>query len=296
MSTGDFLFQGNLPTAFTNQITSTSTMPDWWQAAAQGLISRASQIAAQPFPTYSGPQVAGMDPLQQNAYNRVNFYVPGVNQQLSNANNMATTAGKLFDQNDFSQFMNPYTSNVVNDIATLGNRNLIENVLPKVNDTFTGAGQFGSSRNADFTLRAIRDNQQTISQQQNQALNQGFQNSMQNYQNAQQNLGEQGKNLGALAALTQQQGQGQLAFENALGTQNQQLTQKNLDVAKTDFMNQANYPLQMLNQLNSVIRGFQPAGGTYSYGTTPVQGTGNLSPLQSIPNILNASYGSQSNQ
>ena len=34
--------------------------------------------------------------------------------------------------------------------------------MPGVNSTFTGNGQFGSTRNADFLNRAIRDNQQTL--------------------------------------------------------------------------------------------------------------------------------------
>lgn len=74
------------------------------------------------------------------------------------------------------EYMSPYTDAVVNRIADLGNRNLMENILPKVNDTFTGgsAAQFGRERHADITGRAIRDTQESILGQQSEALERGY--------------------------------------------------------------------------------------------------------------------------
>ena len=72
------------------------------------------------------------------------------------------TQGAQFDPNQLQKFMNPYVNDAANSLITQSNRNLMENVLPGVNSTFVGNGQFGSSRNADFTNRAIRDNQQTL--------------------------------------------------------------------------------------------------------------------------------------
>lgn len=90
-----------------------------------------------------------------------------LNNVMGNWYNQDPTQGALgqyaqFDPTKQQQFMNPYTQNVVNEQARLSNQNLFENVLPQVNSTFTGAGQFGSTRNADFTNRAIRDQQQTL--------------------------------------------------------------------------------------------------------------------------------------
>ena len=67
-----------------------------------------------------------------------------------------------YDPSKMSEFMNPYTSNVIDANNQASNQNLTENILPAVNSTFTGNGQFGSTRNADFENRAIRDNQQTL--------------------------------------------------------------------------------------------------------------------------------------
>lgn len=80
------------------------------------------------------------------------------------------TNGSEFSADKLSQYTNPYLTGVNNEIARLANQNLTENVLPGVNSTFTGAGQFGSTRNGDFVARALRDNQATISGQQAKVL------------------------------------------------------------------------------------------------------------------------------
>ena len=90
-----------------------------------------------------------------------------LNSVMGNWYNQDPTQGALgqyaqYDPNNLSQYTNPYVQNVVNANNQQSNQNLQENILPGVNSTFTGNGQFGSTRNADFTNRAIRDNQQTL--------------------------------------------------------------------------------------------------------------------------------------
>ena len=75
-----------------------------------------------------------------------------------------------YDPSKAQEFMNPYTTNVVDEQARLSNQNLFENVLPGVNSTFAGNGQFGSTRNADFTNRAIRDQGYNLAGQMGQTL------------------------------------------------------------------------------------------------------------------------------
>jgi hypothetical protein len=61
------------------------------------------------------------------------------------------------------EWMNPYTGRINDEIARLGNQNLMEGVIPGINTTFVGDGQFGSTRNGEFMNRALRDNQTLIS-------------------------------------------------------------------------------------------------------------------------------------
>lgn len=71
-------------------------------------------------------------------------------------------------------YTSPYTSSVVDEIGRLGTRNLTENIMPAINGSFIGSGQFGSQANADIIGRSIRDAQADISGKQASALESGY--------------------------------------------------------------------------------------------------------------------------
>ena len=98
-----------------------------------------------------------------------------------------------------SQYMSPYTDSVVNEIARKGTQNLMENILPGVNQTFTGNGMFGGSRHADFTDRAIRDAATGIAGEQAKALESGYGTSANIFGNDQSRLAGLGQTAGGLA-------------------------------------------------------------------------------------------------
>jgi len=91
----------------------------------------------------------------------------------TNANPYLTAASKNA-YSDVGNYMNPYQQNVMDVMAQQSARNLKENILPQVSDSFTKAGQFGSSRMGEFGSRAVRDVNQTLQQQQAQLANQGY--------------------------------------------------------------------------------------------------------------------------
>lgn len=165
--------------------------------------------------TQTGQALAGglQDLMGQGGY---------INDTMNNWYNAAPGQGALgqyatWNQNNQQQFMNPYVNNVVNEQARLSNQNLFENVLPQVNSTFAGAGQFGSTRNADFTNRAIRDQQYNLA-------------------------GQQGNTL--------------MQAQQAAGQQYKDWTQMGTQAAQQDFTNwlqQANYPLSALTQIGQVF-------------------------------------------
>lgn len=72
------------------------------------------------------------------------------------------------------EYMSPYISNVVDEISRRGNQNLMENILPNVNQEFIGGGMHGGSRHGDFTNRAVRDVSREIAGEQSKALQSGY--------------------------------------------------------------------------------------------------------------------------
>lgn len=104
-----------------------------------------------------------------------------------------------------ANYMNPYTSSVVDRIGQLAGRNLQENLMPAINTNFIRAGQFGSTGQQGAIGKALRDVQESALAAQAQALQQGYTNAQ---TAAQTDLARQ-------LQLAQQQG------NLALGTQQQ---------------------------------------------------------------------------
>jgi len=171
-----------------------------------------------------------------------------------------------------SQYMNPYTNQVVYRIGALGQRNLSENLLPQVNQTFTGAGQFGGTRNAEFTNRAMRDANESILGQQSQALQQGY---TQAQQAALSDLTRQGQ----LGQLTQQLGAQDVSLLETAGMQQQSQQQRAMDIAYQDFLQQRDYQKNQLSFLSDIIRGQQVPTSQYTTQASAPSYTAQMSPL-----------------
>lgn len=186
--------------------------------AANGDFSTASKLitdagaargyaAATPFlqaaSSYTGLGAAQPYINQATGINGADAASPWVTQGMNTSS--VGVANPLVQQgtgswtNNASAYMSPYTQQVTDRIAQLGARNLSENLLPAVNKTFTGSGQFGSTRNSDFTNRAVRDTQDSILGQQAQALEAGYKTASDIYnQDASRQL-QGGLGLGNLA-------------------------------------------------------------------------------------------------
>lgn len=273
--------------ATTTTTDTSSQIPAFLQSRLESLLGRAEGVSQQGYTPYGGPRVAATTPDQAAAQaltrTNVGSYQPMVNQ----AQNLYTQAG-TYNPADVEQFRNPYTTNVANQIATLGNRNLTENVLPGVNNTFTGAGQFGSRRNYDFTNRAIRDNQEAISQAQGTALFNSENAAQTNYANSQQRAGNAAAGLGSLAGQAQGFQNADVAALNASGAAQQGQTQKNYDTAYQDFLTQQNYPKEQLNFLSGAIRGNPMPTSTTQTTTQPSPST--ASSLLNLAGLAGLSY------
>jgi len=113
--------------------------------AATGALTQATQMA-------QGVGAAGQ-PMFDRAGNLID---QGVSQ---------VGAASTYDPEQVKLRMNPYLTDVDNAITSNVNRNLTESIIPGINSTFTGAGQFGSTRNSDFMSRGVRDTQAELAKQ-----------------------------------------------------------------------------------------------------------------------------------
>ena len=302
-----------------------TALPDWYTNYAMDVLSNQQAIAAQPYPTYSGPRVADFTAPQQQAFEQVGqastAYQPALQQatQTTQGYNpytglaMAAPYLQQAGQTSASQvgtYMNPYTEQVVDRIGQLGNRTLQEQILPGIRDKFIGGGTYGGSRNAEMFGRGVRDAMEGISAQQTQALQSGYQGALGAAQTdlarqsglgsaiaglygaaGSQQLGQAGQ-LAGLGAQAQQLGlQGATAL-GQVGAQQQGLNQQNLDVAYKDFQQQQAYPQQQQQNLIAALQGVNPAveKGALTTGTE-VPGAYQPSTLAQIASVFAAAKG-----
>lgn len=289
MALGDFLTAGQtLPTVQTSQISSTAT-PAYFQEAQRRVIGGALDTASQPYTPYTQQRLAAMTPDQlaafQNVRGAVGQYQPAVQTGIG----YATQAGAGFDPSQFQDYMNPYTEGVVDRIATLGTRNLSENILPQVQNNFVGSGGFGGGRHEEFTARAMRDANESILSEQAKALSSGYDQAMGNYQAAQNRSLQAGIGLGNLANTGQTYDLTGAAALEGVGQSQQADEQRNLDLGYQDFLTQQQYPQQQLSWVNSILSGSQQPTTTTSTTTAP--GTASQQAPSALGQIAGAGLG-----
>jgi hypothetical protein len=256
-----------------NQIANSYTMPGYTNAPSQdigGFLQDYYASMVNPntgvVNGYTGQMTAGVDPLQQGALEQVPNAVGSWGNLFSQGNGMLnqaaanTSATGVWDPSKMQQHLNPYLSGTLNQIQSLGNQNLFENVLPGVNSTFAGNGQFGSTRNADFTNRAMRDNQQAISNAQGTAANQAYGQAATDYlnwdkssQTANSTLANIGNNLVSNGMTGATQNWNDLSNMFKLGEQNRAINQEGLTANYNNWQNTWNQPLDMASKMGGIL-------------------------------------------
>ena len=254
----DALFGSN-----TQRTTDAAALPAWYSAYLEDLASRSRTQSVQPYQTYPGPRVAPLTADQNAAYAQTRAGIGQYQPYLEQGRSMIETAGGPFNQTEFNKYLSPYTGGVVDEIARLGTRNLSENLLPQVNSTFTGEGQYGGSRHADFTGRAVRDANESIMGAQAMALQQAQDAAMRGYQEGQGRTLAAGEGIAGIGGMGQSMNLRDAASLEAIGQAQQGQTQANLDVGYQNFQTQQGYPWQqMQNQANILYGQPQPTSTT----------------------------------
>lgn len=272
-----YLFGASTNPTVTSTDSTSSQWPSWYQSWLNELLAKGSSVVNEPYQSYGGPRNAPTTADQTAAYNLTRQGIGSYQPMVDTANQYLTQAGAGFNQDEFNSYMSPYTSAVVDRIGQLGARNLSENLLPAVNDSFIRGGQFGSSRNADFTLRALRDQNESTLAEQNKALASGYNSAMDAYQQGQQNRLTAGQGLGSLAGSAQGYGLKDAAALQAIGQEQQGQTQKSLDTAYGDFLEQRNYPRNQAEWMSALVRGMNPPTSSTTTSTGPAS-AGQLAP------------------
>ena len=164
-----FLQGAPLPDIKTTE-TRVDAAPEYYTNYLTGLSGAASTAMGKT----PGQSVAGYDPMQNTGYGMLptaaTSYMPG----LQAAQATAGQAAQGITPERIQELMNPYTSNVVNEMGRLSQENMQRNVLPTMKAGFVGTGGLGGQRYANALGQSMADTQANLTGQQYGALSKGY--------------------------------------------------------------------------------------------------------------------------
>jgi hypothetical protein len=261
-----FLQGAPLPDIKTTE-TKVDVAPKYYTDHLTGLAA-SGQAAMARSPSQS---VAGYDPLQVMGYGALPAASTAAQPGMQAAQATAAQAAQGITPERIQALMNPYTSNVVDEMGRLSQQNVQRNLLPTMKAGFVGTGGLGSQRYAGALGQSMADIQAGLTGQQYGALSKGYSEALKGaLDEAQlQNLaaGTQGK----LADMLQTQ---EIAGAGALtkaGAERQTYEQSLLD-----------QPLKTATNASALLRGYTMPGNQTSTFTGPKAGSYQASDLQNI--------------
>lgn len=240
---------GSSPSAPAQQtVTQVNQIPQFEQDYASQNANIAASIASTPYPTYSGQLIAGFAPQQTQGMQQAQQASTSYQPDLSAAEGMTQQAGNnQWNAQTAQQYMSPYAAAALQpQVQALQNNQALQN--QQLNASATQAGAFGDARQGVTQGLNNFNNNLSMNDLMSQGMNSAYTTGQNAYNSANSNLLASGNQMGQLGAQQQNLGvAGATANFNA-GTQQQQLNQTQLTEAYNNFMNQANWPTQGLNE------------------------------------------------
>lgn len=256
-------------------------LPPWLEGVTKENLAIADRLSQRPYEAYGGQTIAGFAPEQEQAFNYMRQGV-GMTDPLYQRATGVTSDVAGFQPTSFLNanlqgYMNPYVENVENRAIDAANRSLRQ-ATNRIGDQARAAGAFGGSRQgiaegvaAAETATGVGD---LAARLRADAFNQAANQFGQDQSRAAQAAGLRMNAASQLGALAGQQQAARLQDASLLeniGMQRQALQQAYMDDAYNRWLEQRNYPIDMLN-LRLGATSATPYGGTSTTtGTAPRQ-------------------------
>lgn len=256
----DFLFEGSAPTPATGSTTTQVQLPEWYTQYTTDMLGRAQGVANLPYAQYTGPRIAGFTPTEKTGFEMTKAAAGAYEPFLGQAGTALAGAGQTFPE-AVSAYMNPYTQNVVNQIAEQGVRQLQEKYLPAIGQEFIQAGQFGvgpgSTRMGEFGARALRDVQENVLAEQAKALQAGYGQAADIFQSDAERKARLAGTAADIAGMAQKYGLTGAEAVGGVGEKERAMQQANLKLAYEDFLRQEGYPKEQIQFLSNILKGIE---------------------------------------
>jgi hypothetical protein len=181
-------------------------------------------------------------------------YRPGLTAATATAGTAAAGAAP-----QIQDFMSPYTSNVVDEMERLQQRNIQRNLMPQLKAGFVSTGGLGSQRYANAMGQTMSDLQSDLTGQQYGALNKGYSDAVSAALNNIQTQNQAARTQGELAGQEQTLGLTGAGALTKAGTEQQAYEQSLLDA-----------PLKTATNVSQLMRGYTVPGTTITEDKGPL--------------------------
>jgi hypothetical protein len=261
------LFQGSALPSVTQTVEQQATAPEFYTNYLQDIANLGQNAVMQ-------GGVAGPSALQQQAYNMAPNVAFAGSGSMGAGSQLLGEAGTTTVPDVIGDYMNPYTRNVVDEMARLQQQNIQQNVLPNLAAAGVSSGSFGSKRALDTAGQTMANMQANLLGQQYGALNTGYQNAGQTAGADLSRALSAGQAFGNLGAQQQGLALGGLNELATLGGQ-QQATEQNI----------LNYPMSQAQNFSRLLTGYTVPMGQVNQTTGPMPGAYSNSPLSQIAGL-----------
>jgi hypothetical protein len=247
------------------------TVPDYYTTYLKTIADAGDKAAKGTAAT----GIADYDPMQTQGYDMVASAGSAYEDYLKDAETTAAKPAAGLDAARISTLMNPYQTNVVDEMARLSQQNMQRNVLPSLKAGFVGAGNLGSQRYAGALGQSLADVQANLTGQQYGALSKGYSEALKAAMDELTLQNEAAKTQLGMAEKAQSMGLTEAGALTKAGAEKQAYEQSKLD-----------YPMKMATAASGLMRGLQMPMTQAEKRVGPLAGAYSQSDLSNVLGIL----------
>ena len=246
----------------------TSNIPEYFQPYLERLFDRGEAVTTEPFQRYEGQRLAEISPQQKAAYQGVEEMVGGYKPYIGTADVLTAQAAlQSTDPTAVASRMSPYQQSVI-DIQKREALRDANKLQQQIASAAAGAGAYGGSRQALQESELARQTGQRLADIQAVGSQQAYQQAMNQLSADRAASLAAGQQFAGLGAQQQQLGLAGLGALETVGGSQQAQKQKALDIGYEDFARETTYPQQQLQEMSSLLRGFNLPVSTYTTSQT----------------------------
>tara|TARA_R110000822_G_scaffold231924_1_gene363781 strand:+ start:1240 stop:2136 length:897 start_codon:yes stop_codon:yes gene_type:complete len=259
----DFLFGSNEAQQTSSQV----KLPDYLEKAAESLVAVSGDVAKEGFIPYTGPRLAGLTQIEQDAIKQSQASSGLGGLRGSSAFTAATASGAPITDADIQDYMNPYITNVA-DVAARELERASKIQSQEIGANAANVGAFGGSRQGLLEAESQRNLNQGLADIYTRAQAQAYGQALNAAQTEKKQQLASAIGMGQQATTAQALDSADIQQQLGIGALGRGMDQQALDLGYQTFLQERDYPKSQLGFYSNILRGVPY--GTTTTGSTSV--------------------------